>query len=67
MAKKAKAKSKRPGRVKAARLQYPCRCFKVGDEYEMWLFNPASGTYDGPYPCTREQCRRCNMSTALVT
>jgi hypothetical protein len=46
--------------------QYHCRCYKLGDEYEMWVLDPATGTYSGPVPCTREQCRACNTSAAEI-
>jgi hypothetical protein len=46
------------------RLLYHCRCYAVGDEYEMWVLDPKTATYNGPIPCTAEQCRNCNMSKA---
>jgi hypothetical protein len=46
--------------------KYHCRCYKVGDVYEMWVLDPSSGTYNGPVPCTEAQCRKCNMSEAEI-
>lgn len=72
MAKKAKANPKKASKAQlmtAASPQrlYHCRCYKVGDnEYEMWVLDPASGTYNGPISCTMQQCRACNMSAAEV-
>jgi hypothetical protein len=69
--KKAKRKSKpAPKAVLAAAVvpqrMYHCRCYKIGDGYEMWVLDPASGTYRGPIPCTMQQCRACNTSAAEV-
>jgi hypothetical protein len=59
MAKQAKKKKKA--------FQYPCRCYALGNgDYEMWILDPPSGTYKGPYSCTKEQCIACNMSKARV-
>ena len=68
MAKKPTAKAKRAGAVAKAKPQalYHCRCYQIGDEYEMWILDPATGTYRGPIPYTREQCRACNMSKAEI-
>jgi hypothetical protein len=55
-----------PKTVKTTKVLYHCRCYKVGDEYEMWVLDPKSGTYNGPIPCTEQQCRKCNMSEAEV-
>ena len=45
---------------------YPCRCFNVGGKYEKWVLNAKTGTFDGPTECTRDECRRCNQSKAVV-
>jgi hypothetical protein len=68
MAKKAKAagQGKLAATVKTTRLQYHCRCYALDGEYEMWILDPASGMYNGPVPCTQQQCLNCNMSKAEV-
>jgi hypothetical protein len=48
------------------KIQYACRCYAIGDEYEMWVLDPKTGTYRGPIPCTKEQCLACNQSKAVV-
>jgi hypothetical protein len=55
---------RQPPATSVQRLLYHCRCYAVGDEYEMWVLDPKTGTYNGPYPCTAEMCRNCNMSKA---
>ncbi len=55
-----------PPTVQVTKNLYHCRCYKVGDVYEMWVLDPDSGTYNGPIYCTQQQCRNCNMSTAEV-
>lgn len=52
--------------ITTTQVQYHCRCYKVGTVYEMWVLDPASGTYNGPIPCTKQQCRSCNMSEAEI-
>jgi hypothetical protein len=64
MAKKAKAAPK--VRKTGPKVQYPCRCYAIGGEYEMWVLDPKTGTYRGPIPCTKEQCLACNTSKAVV-
>jgi hypothetical protein len=49
-----------------AKMMYQCRCYQVGNRFEMWILDPATGTYTGPIPCTEEMCRTCNMSPAVV-
>ena len=66
MAKQLKQKPEQPPVQRTARVQYHCRCYKLGDEYEMWILDPKSGTYNGPFPCTKEQCRVCNSSQAEI-
>ena len=66
MTKKPTRKAKPRAATPKRRVQYPCRCYKIGEEYEMWVLDPKSGTYRGPIPCTKEQCRACNMSAAEV-
>ena len=66
MTKQVKPKAKQPGGAPAVKLAYHCRCYKVGDEYEMWVLDPKTDTYSGPIPCTKEQCRKCNMSEAEI-
>jgi hypothetical protein len=65
MAKKTKAAKNNPAStIQVNRTLYHCRCYKLGDEYEMWVLDPATGTYNGPIPCTQQQCRNCNTSPA---
>jgi len=64
MAKKKKTALKAPN--KGPKVQYHCRCYALGGEFEMWVLDPKSGTYRGPIPCTKEQCLACNMSKAVV-
>jgi hypothetical protein len=68
MAKKAKAaaKAKKALAKKAPNVQYSCRCYALGGEYEMWILDPKTGTSRGPIPCTKEQCLACNQSKAVV-
>jgi len=53
-----------PVSTKVTKELYHCRCYQIGSEYEMWVLDPKTGTYNGPIPCTKEQCRNCNMSQA---
>ena len=64
MTKKAKAAPK--VQKTGPKVQYHCRCYAIGDEFEMWVLDPKTGTYRGPIPCTKEQCLACNMSKAVV-
>jgi hypothetical protein len=66
MARQPKAKAKQAALNKAPNVQYHCRCYALGDEYEMWVLDPKTGTYNGPIPCTKEQCLACNTSKAVV-
>jgi len=79
-AKKLKAKTtKKAARKRAARIPsgaasappgpgplYPCRCFKVGNKYQKWVLDASTGTYRGPYDCTRQECLACNRSKAVA-
>jgi hypothetical protein len=64
-------KKQKGGAVRApkAKVQFPCRCFPLIDGgYEMYKFNASTGLYEGPYPCTKAQCIKCNTSQAgLIT
>jgi hypothetical protein len=55
-----------PATVQVNKSLYHCRCYNLGDTYEMWVLDPASGTYNGPIPCTQQQCQKCNMSAAAL-
>jgi hypothetical protein len=66
MAKQPKAKPKQAVRTKTPKVRYHCRCYALGNEYEMWVLDPKTDTYRGPIPCTKEQCLACNMSKAVV-
>jgi hypothetical protein len=46
-----------------ARVKYQCMCFPlIAGGYEKFTWNSASGTYDGPFPCTEAECIKCNKS-----
>jgi hypothetical protein len=70
MAKKPKQPKKKveyPAVMMTPKFQYHCRCYSLGNGvYEMWILDPKSGTYNGPTPCTKEQCIACNMSKAVL-
>jgi hypothetical protein len=55
-----------PKIVETVVRKYSCRCYQVGNKYEMWILDPRNGTYSGPHYCTEEQCRKCNMSQAEI-
>jgi hypothetical protein len=63
---KPKAKAKAKAKAKP-QPQYHCRCYALDSGvYEMWVYDPATGTSRGPIPCTKEQCISCNKSAAVI-
>jgi hypothetical protein len=69
MTKKPMGKGKKSATARKPRVQYPRRCYPLIDGgYEMFKFNSATGLYEGPYPCTKAECLKCNTSQAgLIT
>jgi hypothetical protein len=67
----AKASSKHPvgSPRRRTKSQYPCRCYALIDGgYDKYILNTATGVYEGPTPCTKEECIQCNTSkAALIT
>jgi hypothetical protein len=69
MTKRPKGKGNKASSARKPKLQFPCRCFPLIDGgYEMYKFNASTGLYEGPYPCTKAECLKCNTSQAgLIT
>jgi hypothetical protein len=45
----------------------PCKCYAPPEGgYERYDLNPSTGLYEGPYPCTRAECIKCNTSQATM-